>query len=145
MPARPSPQLTGNAGEHCVAAELCRRGFQATTFAGNVPGYDVVAVTPRRRSFTVQVKTQTGGDWAINISERLQRPTRNMFWVLVLIRKNHQDEPPRFWIVPDADMRAILQAEYDAKPESYTGNAGHFFQLREKTVAGWEDRWECLK
>ena len=37
-------QLTKQAGEYIVAAELSRRGFVATTFTGNVPADDIVAV-----------------------------------------------------------------------------------------------------
>jgi hypothetical protein len=30
-------------GEYLVTAELCRRGFSATPFAGNIPYIDIVA------------------------------------------------------------------------------------------------------
>ncbi len=36
-------QLKKQAGEYLVAAEMCRRGFIATTFTGNVPHYDIIA------------------------------------------------------------------------------------------------------
>jgi hypothetical protein len=36
-------QLTKQVGEYLVAAEVCRRGFIATTFTGNVPHYDIIA------------------------------------------------------------------------------------------------------
>ena len=39
-----SNYLTKQTGEYLVAAELSRRGFIATTFTGNVPSYDIVAV-----------------------------------------------------------------------------------------------------
>lgn len=43
-------QVAG-AGEHYVAAEICRRGGYAVTFSGNMPGIDVLAsgvpVAPR--------------------------------------------------------------------------------------------------
>jgi hypothetical protein len=39
-----SNYLTKQTGEYLVAAELSRRGFIATTFTGNVPHYDIVAV-----------------------------------------------------------------------------------------------------
>jgi len=37
-----SKQLIKQAGEHLVAAELAKRGFLATPFAGNVPDFDVM-------------------------------------------------------------------------------------------------------
>ena len=39
-----SKYLTKQAGEYLVAAELSRRGYIATTFTGNVPDYDIIAV-----------------------------------------------------------------------------------------------------
>lgn len=36
-------QRTKQVGEYLVAAEVCRRGFIATTFTGNVPHYDIIA------------------------------------------------------------------------------------------------------
>lgn len=31
-------------GEYLVAAKLCRRGFIATTFTGNIPEFDLLAI-----------------------------------------------------------------------------------------------------
>ena len=42
-----STYLTKQTGEYLVAAELSRREFIATTFTGNVPSYDIVAVDDR--------------------------------------------------------------------------------------------------
>jgi hypothetical protein len=39
-----SKYLTKQAGEYLVAAELSRRGYIATTFTGNLPYYDIIAV-----------------------------------------------------------------------------------------------------
>jgi len=36
-------QLTKQVGEYLVAAEVCRRGFIAATFTGNVPHHDIIA------------------------------------------------------------------------------------------------------
>jgi hypothetical protein len=43
-------RATGQAGEYFVAAEICRRGGTATTFAGNMPGFDIVAGDDTRDS-----------------------------------------------------------------------------------------------
>lgn len=37
-------QLTKQTGEYLVCAELCRRGYIASSFTGNVPEYDVIAI-----------------------------------------------------------------------------------------------------
>jgi Holliday junction resolvase-like predicted endonuclease len=57
-------QQTRQAGEYFVAAELCRRGAYAVTFAGNMPGIDILASnTSRDRIIQIQVKTKRSGDW----------------------------------------------------------------------------------
>ena len=47
-----------------VAAEIHRRGGYAVTFAGNMPGIDILAsnLTDSRR-ISIQVKTTRSGTW----------------------------------------------------------------------------------
>ena len=75
--------------------------------------------------------------------ERLRRPTRNMFWVLVLLRKM---EEPRYWVIPDGDMRAIIRREYDSRPHQFDPikPGGYHLRLPLKAVAGWECGWGRL-
>lgn len=49
--------LTKQVGEFLVCAELGRRGLVATTFAGSMPGFDVVATNAQHCSILLQVKT----------------------------------------------------------------------------------------
>ena len=58
-------QLTAKAGEFLISAELCRRGFISTPFAGNVPEFDIVAIDESlKRNIPIQVKTtKKGGGW----------------------------------------------------------------------------------
>jgi len=43
-------QLTQHRGEYLVAAELCRLGYLATTFTGNVPDIDIIAVNDKLKA-----------------------------------------------------------------------------------------------
>jgi hypothetical protein len=61
-----STQLTKQIGEYLVCAELCRRGLLSTTFTGNVPDYDIVAINSENDSRLIQVKTIRAGDWQLN-------------------------------------------------------------------------------
>ena len=56
-------QLTGAVGEFRVAAELCRRGFLATPFSGNVPHYDIIASGQHGGHAAIQVKAINRGSW----------------------------------------------------------------------------------
>ena len=140
MPDRGRNQRIGLSGEYYVAAELNRRGVHTVTFTGNIPDIDAVAVTPRRRAIFIQVKTQQGRGWPVAIDERLKRPSPNIVWVLVELRKGCE---PKYWIIPDRDMRAIMRAEYEGHEHEFESKA-QFAQLTRKKVAGWEDRWDFL-
>jgi len=68
-----STQLIKQAGEYLVAAELCRRGFVATTFTGNVPEFDILGITEQsEKTITIQVKTIKKGDWQFDASKFLE-------------------------------------------------------------------------
>jgi hypothetical protein len=66
-------QLTKQAGEYLVAGELCRRGYLAATFSGNVRDYDIIGMSEDGRAFTVQVKTILGGAFQIGDARRFLR------------------------------------------------------------------------
>jgi len=61
--------LTKQAGEYSVAAELSRRGYIATTFTGNVPYYDIIAVDDSGGHAVVQVKAIAGKSWQFNAKD----------------------------------------------------------------------------
>src|SRR3990170_1995026 len=64
-----SNYLTKQTGEYIVAAELSRRGFIATTFTGNVPSYDIVAVDDQGGHALVQVKAIAANSWQLTLSQ----------------------------------------------------------------------------
>jgi hypothetical protein len=64
-----SKYLTKQAGEYLVAAELSRRGYIATTFTGNVPYYDIIAVDDSGGHVVVQVKAIAGKSWQFNATD----------------------------------------------------------------------------
>jgi hypothetical protein len=52
-----------------VAAELSRREFGATTFTGNVPSYDIVAVDDKGGHALVQVKAIAADSWQFILTQ----------------------------------------------------------------------------
>jgi hypothetical protein len=64
-----SNYLTKQAGEYLVAAELSRRGYIATTFTGNVPYYDIIAVDDCGGHAVVQVKAIAGASWQFKATD----------------------------------------------------------------------------
>jgi hypothetical protein len=64
-----SKYLTKQAGEYLVAAEFSRRGYIATTFTGNVPFYDIIAVDDCGGHVVVQVKAIAGASWQFTATD----------------------------------------------------------------------------
>jgi|SRR6266496_5314382 len=56
-------KLTAHIGEYLACAELGRRGLIATSFTGNVPGYDLLVCNRDLQAVPVQVKTSRGTAW----------------------------------------------------------------------------------
>ena len=140
MTSRGQTYRLGQSGEHYVVAELNRRGIYAVAFAGNMPDIDVLAMTPRGRTIYIQVKSQRGAGWPISINARHKKPNRNIVWVLVELRGATE---PKYWMVPDAEMKAILQADYDKNPVAYESKA-QFAQIKGRNVEAWTGRWDLL-
>lgn len=130
-----SSQLARAAGEYLVAAELCRRGFIATTFAGNVPDFDIVATDANWKSTSIQVKTiQTQlGAWQfdardfldIKVQKGVQRVlgrvkllNPNLLWVFVKLIGQGKDE---FYICRAKDVQRIVFHGYRKNLEEKKG------------------------
>jgi hypothetical protein len=126
--------LTRQIGEHLVVAELGRQGIVATPFAGNMPGYDVVALTPTGQSIYIQVKAMNSGDWQLHAKQFLMieydrelnrqrnagpRPpcVTPLFFVLVKIIGLGKDE---FYVLPYSDIQRIVLEHYTAPARKST-------------------------
>ena len=93
-------QQVGRAGEMFVAAEIHRRGGYAVTFAGNMPGIDILASSlADSRRISIQVKTKRSGTWHARFrdgAECAEDPVESSFWVFVDLG----DEHPEYFIAP---------------------------------------------
>ncbi|APG27068.1 hypothetical protein A7E78_03995 [Syntrophotalea acetylenivorans] len=119
-----SKQLVKQAGEHLVAAELAKRGFLATPFAGNVPGFDVIAIGEGLKAIPVQVKTISSSSWQLKASRfidisfvgKKQRVTGisntvsdHLIYVFVKIATESDD---RFYIIRAKDLAGRIKKNY---------------------------------
>jgi len=115
-------QLTKQAGEYLVAGELCRRGYLAATFSGNVRDYDIIALSEGGKAFTVQVKTILGGAFQVGDARRfieipqvgedgLQRVNGlvdlrdDSVWVFVYLAGQ---EPPAYFVTTARDVQQLV-------------------------------------
>lgn len=160
-------KLTGQIGEFLVCAELGRRGFIATPFSGNVPGFDVIATDVYCRTVPIQVKASNHDNWParaqqwmdIDLDEEtgkqhLRGPKEidnpQLIYVCVSIAKPESGNRDRFFILTKSDVQ-------NACIEGYTEFMDRQGWKRPRNVASFdcryfipsierfEDNWELIK
>jgi len=120
-------QLTKMVGEYLVSAELCRRGLITTTFAGNIPDFDIVAITESLHSIPVQVKASTKGDWH-------------------LINDKDKDQ---FYILQAKDLQAIVFKNYKEWLRKHNGKRPKnpktmHTAIRIADISSYQDNWNLF-
>ena len=164
---------SGRCGEHLVCAELLRRGIIATTFSGNMPDFDILAINKK-----VQVKTTTGKGkedetWSISNVRRwfefdeelllvsdingkvIQAPIgkkkldEEIMFVFVLLGKKYGED--KFFVLNKVEFQDILYKRY--KEHCTEDYKGHKVRTRKSFYANmhlyslrpYEDKWEKMK
>jgi len=86
---KPNNQQKCRAGEACVVAELNKRGAYATSFAGNMPNIDILAMDQNQtRSVYIQVKTKINPQgWQVGLGAEKEIGNNNFFVILVDLKK----------------------------------------------------------
>ena len=154
-------QLTKQVGEYLVAAEICRRGFIATTFTGNVPHYDIIASNASGKHQAIQVKAIKGGAWQFDsrafadvrlegkrqVVGRLNEPSYpNLLCVFVRLREYGTDE---FYILTWQALQEIAVNEHRRYLASHDGVRPKKFDsfhmaIRPEALKDHRDRWDVL-
>jgi len=75
-------KLAGQIGEFLVCAELGKRGYIATSFAGNVPEFDLIVADDNLKTVPIQVKSSRGDNW----------PTKADLWVDIEIDNENEKQ-----------------------------------------------------
>ena len=155
-------QLTKQVGEYLVAAEVCRRGFIATTFTGNVPHYDIIASNSSGGHQAIQVKAILSSAWQFDIRDFVDvqldgkrqimgRPTRapypGLICVFVRLRKYGADD---FYVMTWEDLQKVAIAhhrEYLARHGGVRPQKHDSFHmaLRPEMMKDYRDRWDVLE
>ena len=154
-------QLTKQVGEYLVAAELCRRGFIATTFTGNVPHYDIIASNASGRHQAVQVKAIKGGTWQFDVrafaeiqfdgkkqllGRATEAPYPDLVCVFVRVREQGADE---FYILTWNDVQKIAIAGHHRYLEAHGGvrpkkHDSFHIAIRPEMLEEHRDKWDVL-
>jgi hypothetical protein len=116
-------QLKKQIGEALVVAELGKRGCIATSFAGNVSGFDIVAINPKGQVKIVQVKSIRNNEWHGKLpdiffeitlgqdnKQRLcgyKKQPKGLIWVFVGTKNE-----PVFYICNTKVVREVIKNDY---------------------------------
>lgn len=159
-----SNKLTGAIGEYLVAAELCRRGYIATTFTGNVPHYDIVASDAKGRHVAIQVKTTWAKTWHANIlsfcdvtldsrtkkqtvGRKKRSPVKNLVCVFVKLGRDKED---RYFVCTWNDLRDTLVRRHKTYLQKHGGRRpvrwdSLHIAASIRRLEPFEDNWRLIK
>jgi hypothetical protein len=160
-----SNYLTKQTGEYLVAAELSRTGYIATTFTGNVPYYDIVAVDESGGHTLVQVKAISGSSWQFNadqfaqitfegqrqlVGRQVPDPYPGLVCVLVQLRLIGSAGADHFFILPWRELCRIVVAGHSRYLRKHGGirprkPTSLHTALSPRQIGNWENRWDILK
>lgn len=167
MASGSSNKLTGQIGEHLVAAILGTKGFYASPYSGNVPGFDVTAVNAETlKSFPIQVKTSNGGsvirtaidkwvEFSIDKDNRqvLGKPLPldhpDLIWVAVLV-ENRDIKTSRFFIATEKEIQGVLIKHYQRFLDQRDGIRPKNHKTKQTMLTindliCFEDNWSILE
>lgn len=156
-------QLTKQVGEYLVSAELCRRGLISTTFTGNVPFFDIIAINERLQAIPIQVKTITKGSWQFDarkflkisitsgngiqtVEGKTKLENRDLIYVFVRLKGQNQDE---FYICKNKALQQIIHRKYTQWLSKKGGkrpknpNSTHC-AVSPEDLKNYKDRWELI-
>src|ERR1035437_4822615 len=92
------------AGQFFVADELTRRGYRVSFTLGNSPQTDLNVISPKGKSFRVEVKSQKSKNfWIVKKHDLLE----DHYYIFVLVPAT---APPEFHIMTCKDMLALMGA-----------------------------------
>ncbi len=161
MASGPSMQLAKQIGEYLTAAELCRRGYVAATFSGNVPHYDILASDMKGSKVAIQVKSIRGYSWQfdarkfINIMKSGKRqvpgklmdpPYPDLFCVFVTIDEYGSDQ---FYIFKWTDLQKIIVSSYKEWLKKHNGvrpknEDSYHSSVSPSDLVKYKDKWEVI-
>lgn len=108
-----SNKLTGQIGEHLVAAKLGCLGFYASPYAGNVPNFDITAVNSENlKTFPVQVKTSNANTLVHSQIDKWVEHSIDENNVQSLGSPLELSHPQVIWVVVQLQNRDISNARY---------------------------------
>ena len=134
-------------GEYHVAAELQRRGVNASVTYGNAKSADVIAFSrDKNRVVAVEGKSTKQKEWVIGNS--IPAPTTQP-WVFVHFPITSND-PPTYYVVLQSELCNIIKANDDGYNARYKEKHGVDFsgkgvmKIKKFLLEEHRDKWEKI-
>jgi len=107
-----SSTLVGVAGEYYAAAELTRRGVNASITLRNTESYDIIASNPKNgKIFNIQVKTTTNKNNSWILNEKSEKNAAKNFYY-ILVKLNNDNKRPNFFIAPSKKVAEYISNDH---------------------------------
>ena len=142
--SRRSVHRTQWAAQFAVASELCKRGHEVAFTMGNHPSVDLMAVSPSRVPYGIDVKgLYRRNFWAV--AAKPERP--GLFYVLAFVP---DDAPNRFFILTQAQVNVEIEAEIERARERARAKGRGVEKAEAFPGVGWkfaemfENAWDAL-
>ena len=131
---------TAWAGALAVAAELSRRGYDATLTLGNAPALDLLCASPSGKPFKVQVKSLTRPNSVLIRKSMLEQdPQTDLFFAVVIVPAS-EAAPMEFRIMTHTEVvkhwLRMPKKKRDGQPHKLGG--GLYWSVVEPYAGGWE-------
>ena len=157
-------KTTGQFGEYAVAAELCRRGWVATTFTRNIPGFDILALNPGlNKNIRIQVKTVVSGEWSLDVKKYLDfdenrfeegiqeitgKKKDNKTDYVIFVKMNSV-KTDKFYILKNEQLKDIIFRNYVSWLKKVGGKRPRnpkttHTAIRESDLEKFENNWQNL-
>lgn len=122
------------AAQFLVAGELSRQGYKVAMLMGNAPRTDLLAESPKGKSFRVQCKGQKGMNfWLIKEHDE----EKDLYYALALVPRDAKKRPRYFIMSSEEVMTEVHSWIKDHPGDKMTG----FNWTR---ALEHEDRWDRL-
>jgi hypothetical protein len=162
VPTGRGNKLAGQIGEHLLCAELGRRGYLATPFAGNVPTFDVLAVDENFSTLPIQVKASRGTSWQANVRDWMdisfdsssgvqtyQGPSQLRSPDLIYVCVALSSIRDRFFILTMIQLQQVITDKYLAWLAKHNGrrpNKPDSFHCdyNVEVLGPYEDNWDLI-
>jgi hypothetical protein len=129
-------QQTGLAGELFVAAELLKRGLQASITFGNAKAIDILACNSETgRTFTVQVKALRRKNWFL-----INRESINPKHIYVFVLLNEPGISVEYYIVPGH----VLKEHPERFGRGFAADRMPGIEPKDLVREGFRDRWNVF-